>query len=258
MIKMTEELKIGDVVSLQKHNEVRKKLADMEQDITFTEATHRYTYKDKVFKSVTTVLKDYFPFDAFGVATKLSKMKSHPLYGGKTPQQILDMWGAKRDYGTARHLFAEKYIQGDHVAIKDPVDIVTKRFIDEMEFDDVIAEPIVCAPDWGLCGMIDALVCKKGKWYIYDWKTDKEIRKSAFVGGENPQCPGLLSDFDNCNFNKYTFQLGVYKLILETFYDISIEGLAVVHLNEFGATEYEVPLEEKVTKKVVDNYLESA
>ena len=232
---------------------IDKSLALIGDDLTFDEPTHTYEYKGVVFTSTTTVLKDYFPFDADGVAEKCSKGRN-PLYAGKTVEEIKDMWMAKAQFGTDVHQVCEDYLNGLFVEIQNDREMKAFNYLQRFKFEKALPEVRIAAPEWGISGMIDCLVKINGRYWIYDWKTDRSIAKKAFTKGDF--CSGVLHGFDNCNFNKFTFQLGIYRFILENVYDIPIAGCVVVHFPEHGvAKEYTLPYHPDYVEMIIHNFV---
>lgn len=225
--------------------------------LEFDEPSHKYHYTHpsglrEQMVSATTLLKDYFPFDGDRIKKELSE-SGHPIYGGLTPDEIQALWTAKADLGTDTHLFCEEYLNGDFVSINSNRKMRAFNYMQKMRFEEVITEFRVVAPAWGISGMVDCLVRKKDGWHMYDWKTDKAIRKKSF-GKE--KCAGILADFDNCNFNKFTFQLGLYTLILDLFYDIQIKSMTIVHIPETGPVkEYTLPYYPEWVGMVVKTFI---
>lgn len=266
---------------------IRKTINLKGKNLDFDEPSHTYTYtfpdgEQKVMTSGTTLLKPYFPFDTMGVIlgnslkwlkesvfTKLElgltpykfvniwRWMENPTspFWGKSPSEIQEMWNAKAQFGTDVHQFCEDYLNGEFVTVENDRMMKALGYMQKMSFDDVLTEVQVVAPSWGISGMIDCLVQKNGKWYILDWKTDKAIRKKAYK--KEDKCNGVLASFDNCNYNKFCFQLGVYRFILDMFYDIDIHGITVVHIPENGPVkEYDLPYHIEYIGMLVKKHLE--
>lgn len=229
---------------------IKKTIDLFGNDIAFEEEAHIYKYKNVEFTSVTTVLKNYFPFDSLKVATELSKNPRNKKYFGLNPKDIIKSWFAKADFGTACHKFAEDYLNGEFVSIQNQREQTIFKYLQRLDFEEVLTEVKVCAPEWKIAGTIDCLIKIKGKWYIYDWKTDSGIYKTGFE-----KCTGVLASFDNCNYNKFSFQLGIYKLILEHVYDIDIAGIKVVHFNDNKTEEYNLPYHTEYIGLVIKNFI---
>jgi hypothetical protein len=224
--------------------------------LQFDEPSHTYTWEgEECLTSVTTLLKGFFPFDADAVATDLGKRSRNPKYKGKSKEEILQLWDDKRELGSRVHLFIENYLKGEFVEITCPREQGIYNWLQRFNYEDAIPEQIICHPHWGVAGMIDALIKIKGKWYIYDWKTDARIDTQGFKG---EMCTGELCMFPKCNFTKYQFQLSIYNLLLSTSrYDIDIAGLKVVHISEEGiCKEYTVPYLPDWAGVVVRNFVD--
>jgi hypothetical protein len=79
-----------------------------------------------------------------------------------------------------------------------------------------------------LAGSIDMIYAKPGGTFaIYDWKRSKEIKT------ENKYQKGLgpLSHLDDCNYWHYSLQLNNYRRLLEKFYGLVVDELALVILH---------------------------
>ena len=83
-----------------------------------------------------------------------------------------------------------------------------------------------------LAGTIDLIVYNEEKNHIslIDWKTNKRINKSSFNNQKGTKFP--LNNMDDCNFTHYNLQLSMYQYILEKYYNVNVNGLFLVHLNE--------------------------
>ena len=208
-------------------------------NLEFDEATHTYTVDGKELTSVTQFLKQFFPFDANQIAEKVSKDERSKYYG-KDVQDILDVWESKANHGTDVHKLMEDYINGEFVTISSPKHARAFEYAQKLdyEFDELYPEVQIYSTILGLAGTIDLLAKKGSKWYIIDWKTDKTIRRKSYNG---EKCEGLLFEWDKCNFNKYIFQLGIYRYILEQKYGILISGIRIVHFQDMKSVEYQLP-----------------
>ncbi len=207
--------------------------------LKFEEEEHKYTINGKELLSVTQFLKQFFTFDAEKVAEKVSTDTRSKYYGMEV-QEILDKWDERADYGTSIHKLAEDFINGEFVSIESDKHARAFEYVQRVvdEFDELYPEIQIYSEEVGLAGTIDLLARHKTKWYILDWKTDEKIRTKSFNG---EKCAGLLFEWDKCNFNKYIFQLGIYRFILEHKYGIPISGIKVVHFEKDRAREYILP-----------------
>lgn len=224
-------------------------IAKFNEHIDYDDPTHVYKYKGVQFTSITTLLKQFFPFDAEAVALKCSKGKN-PSYAGKEVQEILDMWSSKARFGTDLHVMCENYFNGDPYEITNDREQRAYDYIKDVEYEEIIMESLIVSPEHQLAGSPDVLIKQDGKWYIWDWKTDKKVETRGFKG---ETCPGILSDFPKCNHTKYTFQLGIYRYILEEVYGIKIHGMKVVHFDTNKTVEYDL----KYYKDYIEEILEA-
>ena len=71
----------------------------------------------------------------------------------------------------------------------------------------------------------------KNKISLVDWKTNKQIKtkENAYRHGMKGTPAEKIYD---CNFEKYSLQLSMYKYILENVYNIDVNGLYILHLKE--------------------------
>ena len=231
-------------------------------DIEFDEGPHKYTFTKHPHKdptSVTTIIGRYKKsFDAEFFANR----KADQL--GVSKQEILDEWEMKRNYGadkgTLIHSYMEHIMQDLPFKVPnklDREDIVralnnTKGICDKFKTDSkdtlehIAAEQIVGCPEWNITGMIDEVTKNKinGKYYIIDWKTNKEIKKS------NPYpLLGTLSHLDSSELTVYSLQMGLYKRIIEKYTDIKIEACYICHL-QVGASNYKMYKTKDVEKEI--------
>lgn len=191
--------------------------------ITFREDEHSYIDNHGLkYTSVTTLIHDLFPpFDKVGIANKIASKR------GKTPEQLISEWEEEANiactFGTNNHFFAECYLQNRPLPspMNEKEELYfnnIKRFIDEklFSFKFIEAEKIIFSPKYGISGTIDLLMRNShGQLCIFDWKTNKEIKR------ENKWQKGLtfLKHLDDCNYNHYSMQLNTYrKLLLEEEY----------------------------------------
>lgn len=91
---------------------------------------------------------------------------------------------------------------------------------------------------WGLSGMLDILFwnVKKKCFQIWDYKTNKELRKNSDFGTKMKY---PLNKLDNCEYSTYSLQLSAYKSILERNIPIEIKGMYLIWLHE-GNPNYEI------------------
>ena len=111
-----------------------------------------------------------------------------------------------------------------------------KKFYDDShgKLVPVRAEVVVGDREWGITGMIDQLFFneKSGMLEIWDWKTNKAIKK------ENnwQQFKKPLSHLDVCELNTYSLQLSFYRLIVERNTELKLGDSYIVWFNENNDT----------------------
>jgi hypothetical protein len=82
-----------------------------------------------------------------------------------------------------------------------------------------------------LCGMVDQLFWNERHqcYQIWDWKTNTKLRMRNDYGNKMKDCLYML---DDCEFNTYSLQLGVYKKIIEDNTNIKLGESHIVWFNE--------------------------
>lgn len=229
--------------------EIATKLHDTFGFISFQEKGHKYFFdgqSDDAIISVTGLVETlHAPFDK----DYWSEFKAKKL--GVSKEDILKEWDDKTllacDRGTAVHRFMECFYTGQKYVIPEEVnrpEIVEavnrnkpacKKFILDYNdvFEPVASELKVGVREWKLCGTIDQIFREKstGNLWIYDWKTNKEFTtKNKY--GSMLQAP--FNRYEDCNLNAYSFQLNIYKKIIEKMTDLKIAGCVLVWFDETG------------------------
>lgn len=237
---------------------ITKELAKFNH-IKFHDKEHKYYLNGVKTKSVTSVIGEYkHPFDKDYWSQKKADER------GITKEEILAEWKYKADFscekGSAFHEYAENFLTNkvfpfpEHkitemlggienmlecrTAVNTLIDMFQKFYDDSFgKLIPVRAEVVVGDEEWGVTGMIDQLFFneKSGKLEIWDWKTNKAIkRKNKWQQFKKP-----LSHLDVCELNTYSLQLSFYKLIVERNTELELGDSYIVWLNENNET-YEV------------------
>jgi hypothetical protein len=187
------------------------------QEIVFTEDDHRYVSDGVVYKSATSILKDYFPeFDQLAHATRIA------LKTDSTPEKVIAEWEAitkkATDHGTMVHGYLESLLldkdPGEHsltnLTVKTLVDISDKV---KLRYDIFESEKIVFSPSLGLSGTMDLLGRRKdtGVYVVADWKTNKKMELENLYRkfGSGP-----FSKVPDNNFGHYSLQVHLYRELL--------------------------------------------
>ncbi len=207
-------------------------------DIVFHEDEHKYTYNGYECRSVTTLLKDYkHIFDDVLIAGKYAKKHGMELI------DVLKNWDQIREksgtIGTEVHRYAEmKFLQKAYIPhwyeYEPPMQLLT--YVDNFYQDTknklipVKLEFVIGSFDKRLCGMIDKLFwnVKAKELQIWDYKTSKKIETSSAF--KNKMRNGL-QHLDDCEYNTYSLQLGIYKKIIETECQIKLGNSYICWLN---------------------------
>lgn len=204
--------------------------------IHFDEGPHTYavdTYPN-FFISGTTIVHHYLPpFDTVQVINNILRGKRHKTdptyeYYGKTGDEIKMMWKQASDSGTKMHLNIE-YCLNKLPVSNDSIEY--KMFCDyanDYKVHDYIyrTEWMIYSPEHQIAGSIDAILKNPdGTYTIVDWKRSKEIRYKSFNNEK------LLEPFNhlmNCNYYHYSFQLNLYRAILQRVYGLVVSGIYLV------------------------------
>lgn len=213
-------------------------------DIQFEEEAHKYKFKsrpDLTPTSVTTVLNYYQkPFDE----DYWAKRKADDY--GITKEEVLAKWEKDRntacDKGTICHLYMESKLSGIPFNWDEKYDYVKTEFnrtkimmhkylkASSKKLIPVKSELIVGDTEYNITGMIDQVYKDKdGKYYLFDWKTNKKIDKTS-----NYKLEGYLSNIDSSKLSIYSLQLHLYKHLIEKNTDVKIEDCFIVW---FGPNE---------------------
>lgn len=227
--------------------------------VKFFEKKHEYTIDNKPAKlSVSGVLK-YFEkgFDAANIAANVARKT------GKTVSEVLDEWDFKKDYacyrGTEFHKFVENFLDRKKISIDEKAlmtfmvenEISTGQefvngYYEEMakiicqflnfyewwKQDHILlkSEYVMGDRDSQICGTLDNLSYNKKtkEIVIFDYKTNKEIKtKNAY--GEKLLSP--FQKYDNCELVKYSFQIWLYRLIIERNTPFKVSDGTIVWFN---------------------------
>jgi len=180
-------------------------------------------------------------------------------YYGKTPYEIKALWEDNRDTaaqaGTKIHYDIECYYNQMTVDNDSVEYTYFKNFVENTtHLEAYRTEWTVYDTELKLAGSIDMVFYNKNdqKYYIYDWKRCKEIKKSN--GYNKYSINPVLSDLPDSNYWHYTLQLNIYKALLERNYNIKIAGCSLVclHPNNKNKTYQilKVPMLDDVIQKL--------
>lgn len=205
--------------------------------IVFSKDDHTYHLNGRRLNNVSALIKSVTPpFDAPAVATRVAAKR------GTTPAEILAEWDQKRqaglDLGNAVHEYIQQALASGQAA-DDPFLALNHRPPQCDQFDRLWAklEPhnqvikiewIIGDAELGLAGTADCLLLnhKTGQFHLFDWKTNSKFRL------DNPW-QNLLPPFDDlndCDWNKYSLQISLYRLIIERNLGLPMGHSYICHL----------------------------
>jgi ATP-dependent exoDNAse (exonuclease V) beta subunit len=225
-----------------------------QQDLFFSPAGHRYTYKGSTVRLSVTKFVSFYKaeFDKeFFLVKKATEQ-------GVTTRQLEEEWKYLADVGMARgtivHNAIESYLQNKLAAwevpavvrkydreqfLKNTHKIISQgyKFIKEHYFEgnltNICSEYPVGLISEGKCilaGMIDNVsITDDGRIVLIDYKTDKRFHSSSRFDKYMSAPFEMLED---CELSKYSLQLGIYKILFEQQTGLTVDKCVIVWLNE--------------------------
>jgi hypothetical protein len=217
-------------------------------NIKYYDEPHTYYIGDKKMTSATQLISKFKQkFDSEYWSQKKADER------GITKEEILKEWKDKSEYscekGTLFHEYAENYLNNkvfpyptERVVrilgnndVKEDYDkllVLFDKFYEESygKLIPIKSEVIVGDEELGICGMVDQLFwnSKSEELQIWDWKTNKEIKRS----NRWQQFKEPLSHLDVCEFNTYSLQLSLYRYIIEKNTNLNLGDSYIVWFNE--------------------------
>lgn len=213
-------------------------------DVSLDEATHTYTLisnPNATFVSTTTLIHKFFaPFDKEKIAKNL--VKNVVKYASYTVDSLIAEWNQAGLDGTKVHNEIENYI----LYHTPPTTIKAKhalKWLNQFTTDKYkwYPEVIIYSEELGISGTIDLLIHDPTTdiYIPIDWKTNKAIRKRAF--GNKKGIHPFTKHLQDSNYWHYAMQLSIYRYILEQYYAKTVKTQALIHLEDRGVTEHELP-----------------
>tara|TARA_Y100000310_G_scaffold337551_1_gene424887 strand:- start:657 stop:1331 length:675 start_codon:yes stop_codon:yes gene_type:complete len=195
--------------------------------LEFNEEQHEYKLNGEILVSVTQFLDKYFrKFDEDKWSKKFA------LKDNVSQDTILKEWERRRkracEYGTYIHEQIENLINEERYnsSLKE---IEQTKHLLKLFKGDITSEFRIYSEELGIAGTIDCVVEKDDNVYILDWKTgEKPITKESkySIKALKP-----IEHLDDCNYIRYSLQLGLYKYILEKEYNKKVKGMGIVKLD---------------------------
>ena len=248
--------------AIKARNKALELLRDSADGLMFDPEEHRYFLGEKELVSVTTIVKEYAPFDVQAAAVRASKNIKHEHYG-KTPEEILSIWKEKgqaaADAGTEVHNFGEacfcikegheehmedrfrQRLGADGLEAADGKEEALARWWDQLDLDRyvlVAKETRIANPEMGYAGTIDLLLYDLHEhcYVLKDYKTNADLYR--WYGKMLRPPLSMIRDNDH---GKYTLQQNLYRIQLENI-GINVGHMDLIWLKEDGTFE-EVRLE---------------
>jgi len=200
--------------------------------INFLPDTHTYYVRENQYEAVSDILNKYTPEFKTDYWAKIKADEE-----GISTDEIKENWLIKKDYsiviGKELHYYINLFLKYSKITL--PVTDIRYRisqfhkFLDPFKnkVDILETELMVAHKEYNVAGTIDCLCRNKetGIYFIVDWKTNKNIKRD----NRFDSMLGVLSGFDNCEFNKYSLQLGFYKNILKSNFNIQLHDGCLIH-----------------------------
>lgn len=260
-------------------NKLNIEQLNMFKSITYYDDTHSYYNNDtELFTSVTSIIKKYqhdFNEEYWakykvlqnqGLQIKTDKSNNVPKGFYLLDSQLVhykdlnvdintmvESWKAGSDTsktkGTKYHKYLEnawnnKYDTHDRIEVLDNIiKVLSSQYI------PIKLEWVVADFDNRIAGQLDGFFydIKNEKYVILDYKTDKEIK--YFNRFETFMPP--LEFLSDCNYNKYTLQLNMYKHCIEKYLDITIGSMIIVWIKPDGFELINIPESQDLVKMIL-------
>lgn len=110
-----------------------------------------------------------------------------------------------------------------------------------------------------IAGQIDLLIKDGNDIYIYDYKTNKELKKRSYYDQNKKQNVMMkypLNNIMDCNFYHYTLQLSLYAYLLQQIKpELNIKKLTLIYIDHNDkVTEHEVEYLKNDVERMLKHY----
>ena len=211
--------------------------------VQFNKQFHSYSINGQKLKSVSKLVKSVTPeFDSEYWSKKKAKER------GISQAEILAEWDAKGKrtiaLGNEVHAYIEKILSGDESDQDNPFLALNQKPIQCQVFDDfweaatnmmtpIAVEYVVAHQKYNYAGTADALMeTAEGEINLWDWKTGSKFNTANKFATLHPP----FDDLDDCELNKYSLQISLYRLAIEHALGREIGDSYIVYLAESGYT----------------------
>ena len=235
--------------------------------VTFQEEHHKYQSLDPneniEWVSVTSFVSKFKQkFNAVEQSIKSSKNKRSKWYNIE-PKKIQEIWAKESDRatyeGSKYHMQRENDLTDLNTLGRNNIQIpIIKPIYDgllkiapvQKLVEGIYPEHLVYLKSAGLCGQADRVEIIKNTVDIYDYKTNKEIKKESFKNWEgiSAKMEPPLNHLEDCNFNHYSLQLSIYMYIILKHNPQYKPGKLMLHhiiFKKTGEDEYGYPILQK-------------
>lgn len=221
--------------------------------IVFNEAAHSYTSTDPkeniIWTSVTSLVSNFKqPFDAKGVAKKVTKNKKSKWFG-IPPEEIEAIWKGESEramgLGTFYHNQREDDLcnlasvqrEGLNLPVYTPIvkEDGDKIAPEQKLTNGIYPEHMVYLKSAGICGQSDLVEVVNGRVNVIDYKTNKEIKMNSYVNWEglSQKLSKPLKHIEDCSFQHYALQLSIYMFIILKHNPRLKPGVIMIHHVKF-------------------------
>lgn len=167
-------------------------------------------------------------FDPVAGALKASKNRKSKWYG-MPPNQIQEIWQTENKRSTSLGDWCHKKEENILLAAETTerygkqLPIIKSLWVDETKFapeqrleEGLYPEHFVFLKSAGVCGQIDEAIVAGGYCHIEDWKSNKDLKKPAYVGwdGRTQKMLPPLLHLDDCKLVEYGLQLSIGLYII--------------------------------------------
>jgi len=247
--------------------------------VIFKAEDHSYKSSDPneeiKWTSVTSFISKFKEkFDAEAQAVRSSKNKKSKWYG-LTPEEIQNHWSSEanravtlggwyhdqREQDLISHDTLDR--QGISVPIFKPlIEGESKVSPEQRLVEGIYPEHFVYLKSAAICGQADRIEVVKNVVSVYDYKTNKEIKKESYRNWEGipKMMSGPCAHLEDCNFNHYALQLSMYLYIILKHnprynpgkLELQHVTFEVEKYNEFGNPIHKLVNNEPVIKEIVN------
>ncbi len=209
--------------------------------------------------STTTYNKSHFPVFDTKKAIQLGRNgRNKEKYIGRTDEEITKEWDDIKtlasSLGTIMHENIERFGNGQFKL----VDKTTKEWsLFDAFYNDHIegkltawcAEKRIFDSFLRICGSVDMLyINDQGEIEMYDWKRSKCIeRTNKYQSG----CSVITEDLDDCNYEHYSMQMIIYKIILERNYGVKVKAMYLLILHPNQDQYLRIPVKSSIKKELL-------